>query len=373
VEVRMRPDKSRVYFQRLSPDLVTDFDLDERGFIEWIRIDVPRCERQSDGKLREFIHVTVWSKADQNYRRWEWDREKGLLPDPDDLSRLGEPVEEAPLSQFGIDFVPIVHAPFRAVDDDDRGEAAVWPVIEKLDEANKIATRLHQMLYRHNKPLWALVGTGRSQANAGSTPRASFGGRNTGDAVNVGGVVTLGDDATLELPPDWDIKPIVADLNYQAHLAALQAMQEEIGRDLPEESYYELRSLANESGVALRYKLMPATDRLLEGRANIEAMLARANAMGLTLLREAGLIQDVGSFDAGDFEHEFEPRDVIPLSGLEEGQEEQQRATAFTTATGQTLPMTEALQRIYGYPEKEAVALTNTAAATLEAEDDGEQ
>jgi hypothetical protein len=269
--------------------------------------------------------------------------------------------------------VPIVHAPFRAVDDDDRGEAAVWPVIEKLDEANKIATRLHQMLYRHNKPLWALVGTGRSQANAGSTPRASFGGRNTGDAVNVGGVVTLGDDATLELPPDWDIKPIVADLNYQAHLAALQAMQEEIGRDLPEESYYELRSLANESGIALRYKLMPATDRLLEGRANIEAMLARANAMGLTLLREAKLIEDVGSFDAGDFWHTFQERDVIPLSQEEEARAELASGQAFGAWRQAQFPVTKSLERL-GYTEEESLEVAGLMAGELEAEEgDGEQ
>jgi hypothetical protein len=43
--------------------------------------------------------------------------------------------------------------------------------------------------------------------------------------------------------------------------------------------------------------------------------------MALTLGVANGLFSEIGSFDAGDFEHTFEERDVIPTSGAEQAEE----------------------------------------------------
>jgi hypothetical protein len=58
---------------------------------------------------------------------------------------------------MGINFVPIVHIPFRDIGEL-RGAGAFIFQLDKIDQINAEATRLSQMLYRHNKQFLAVFG-----------------------------------------------------------------------------------------------------------------------------------------------------------------------------------------------------------------------
>jgi hypothetical protein len=127
----------------------------------------------------------------------------------------------------------------------------------------------------------------------------------------------------MRLPGQSELQALVPDVNYSAHLDTLKADLEELEEDLPELTYYRLRDTGNLSGRALQLLLSPAIDRVIEARGNVETALARADAMALTMGKQAKLegFADLGSFESGDFEHSFEERDVLPLSSLETAEE----------------------------------------------------
>ena len=129
----------RVYFQNIKPEYVADFDVDERGFLTVIRIDIPRS-RKVAGRAENYTYTEVWDKKLQLYRVWEHKQQPDTA-----IERLGSPKTEQPFSDFGIDFVPVVHAKFQDIGEQ-RGIGAFVHALDKVDEANRMATRLHQML-----------------------------------------------------------------------------------------------------------------------------------------------------------------------------------------------------------------------------------
>src|SRR5690606_24097474 len=95
------------------------------------------------------IRTEIWDKV--GWRVYEHQQDEGTP-----ANRLGEPVDTGLLADFDIDFVPFVWQPFRAVGDE-RGANAFINSLDKIDEANRQATRLSEMLFRHNRALWALT------------------------------------------------------------------------------------------------------------------------------------------------------------------------------------------------------------------------
>jgi hypothetical protein len=256
-----RPGEGRVYLQLLDPRHVTEFDLDERGYIVYIRIDVPQTRRDGE-KVKRYTLTEVWDKEAGLFRRWEHDRGAD-----EELDRLGRATEEIPLAKFGIDFIPIVYTRLRQIGDE-RGVGAYTLQLDKIDEGNRIATRLHQMLFRNNAVTWAL------QANAmdpsGRPLPAPRVGNQSGDGRD-GDTVQLGEDRLLRLPGQSSITPLVPPINYEAALSILNAHMMELEHDLPELAYYRIREMNEVSGRAVRLLLSDAIDRLIEARGNGEA------------------------------------------------------------------------------------------------------
>jgi hypothetical protein len=305
----------QVYLQLIEPGYVTEFETDHRDFITYIHVDIPQTRRNDDGKIEAYTHTEVWDKNASLYRRWEHDKGPGA-----GLGTLGPAKETRELSNFGIDFVPFVQAKFKDIGED-RGAGAFTLALDKIDEANRKATRLAQMIFRYNKPLWALRANAMDPTGR-PLPPPRFGGESGSGAD--GDTIDLGDDRLLRLPGQSELQSLVPELDYQAHLDALKADLEELEEDLPELAYYRLQNKAGDpSGRALRLLLQPATDRVVEARGNVEAALARANAMALTMTSQARLpgFRDIGNYAAGDFEHSFAERDVMPLSELEKAEE----------------------------------------------------
>lgn len=314
---------TRVFFQNLEPQYVTDFDADERGYLTYVRIDIPQQRREGD-EVKSYIHTEVWTKDE--YRRWEHDKSPTT-----ELSQLGPVRELRPLSDFGIDFVPIVWQPFRNIGDT-RGLAAITPAIDKIDEANRQATRLHQMLFRYNRATWAV------SANAMDAQGRPLPPPRLGDA-SADNTLELDDDSIVRLPGQATLNSLVPNLNYEAALAVIAAQVAEIERDLPELAYYDLRA-RDVSGVAAELMLGDAIDRLLEARGNGEAALVRADQMALTIGQAAKIFdEDVGKYEDGDFDHTFAERPVLKLSDGE-------RAALVQAWVKAGLPLRTALRRV---------------------------
>ena len=324
---------SRVYLQNLEPQTVTAFDSDERGFVTYIRIDVPQVRRLEDGKTKTYTLTEVWDKSSQQFRRWEHDRGNA-----ENVNQLGTPTVDAEFGSFGIDFVPIVWQPFIHVGDE-RGMAAITPAIDKIDEANRQATRLHQMLFRYNKPLWAASSGGNDPSGRPLPP----------PRLGSGESLELTDDPTkddvVKLSGNATLNPLVPALNYDSALNVLRDQMAEIRRDLPEMTYSELSERSDLSGVAIRYLMEAAIDRLTEARGNAEAALIRAQAMALTIGQATGLWSGLGSYENGDFSHSFKERPVLTLPELEKANITQAYVTAGT-------PLSTAVRRA-GWSEQE--------------------
>jgi hypothetical protein len=296
---------TRVYKDPIKPKFVTDFDLDERGFITYIRIDVPAGED---------MHTEVWSKTRGGYRLWIHNRS---IDTP--LEQLGTPVDTKTFEQLGFDFIPIVHAKFQDIGEP-RGVGCFVHALDKIDEANRQATRLHQILFRYNKPTTA-VSANAMDASGKPLPPPTLMGRdgNSADSTNP---IVQGDDDVWNLPGMATVEQLVPDIKYDAALAILNAQMNELSNDLPEILWYELKDKGELSNVALKTLLGPAVARVLEARGNAEPALVRANQMALTIAGIHNLdgFGGLGSFENGDFNHTFAERDVIPVSAKEKAE-----------------------------------------------------
>lgn len=311
---------TRVYFALIEPEHVTEFDTDERDFLTYIRLDIPR-QRRTDGKTEQYIHTEVWDKDSGTYAVWEHN-----LPGRT-LDQLGEPTRQEEIKTFGIDFLPFVQCKF--VDDgDERGRALIEPALDKIDEANRMATRLHQLLFRYGEPDMQVVSVG-TDPDGLPLPPAKFG----ADIPRVG-------PATYRPPSNTKLEPILPNVNFAAHLDAVNAELEHLEQtDLPELIWYQIADAPELSGKAIRLMLTAPIARAVEVRGNCEAALIRANQMALTIGIASGLFdQSLGDYHKGDFTHTFAERAIVPLS------EEEEAAIAKAKAEAAVLHMT------VGYP-----------------------
>lgn len=319
---------TRVYLDPIRPANVTTFDLDERGFLTYIRIDVPAGEQ---------VHTEVWSKTWGGVRIWLHDY--GL---DKAIEELGTPTQSMGFEDLQFDFIPIVHAKFRDIGNA-RGAPAFAHVLDKIDEANRQATRLHQLLFRYNKPAIAVLANDVDTAGRPLPPPVVEGMDNT--STSDSDSVNIEDSDIWSMPGRSKVEYLVAQLRYDDALKILNAQMEEISKDLPEVLYYELRDQGDISGVALRTLLGAAIDRVVEARGNAEPSLVRAHQMAITIARIHELVDDVGTFEAGDLVHYFAERDVIARTNSEKAEVVQKE-----TASG--IPLTTSMKH-NGYVESE--------------------
>lgn len=313
----------RTYIQPIRPAWVTEWEEDERGFVTWIRLDY--VARRGRGDL--YYHTETWSKAAQEMRVWERDKQPA---DDTKLDALGTPSLVRPFAEMGIDFVPFVYQPLR---DSGLGRAggAFTHAIEKIDEANRQATTLHRRLFRYNRSDLALEGVGTS-ADGRPIPAPLV-----GDGAQT---IDIDGETLWRLPSGWRITHLTANLPFGDALAILNAQMEELENDLPELVFDRLKEKEQMSGRALRIMAARAISRFEEARGNAEAALVRADQMCLTLGQHLGIWRDLtGDFDSGALDHTFAERAVVPLTT-------QDRAETFhTLVQGGQVPVRWALKK----------------------------
>jgi hypothetical protein len=335
---RISEDRSKTFIQAIKPSYVTHFSADYRGIIQTIRIDIPTTKGGES-----ITHTEYYDK--QEYKIWEGDHNSS-----DELKELGDPIQTGDLlAEYGIDFVPVTHAKFH--DSGDRlGNACFVHALDKIDEVNRQATRLHQMLYRFNKATWAVTAnamdaTGRPLP-APRLPSSDASGPNARREVEEQ------DEEIKYLPGMSKLESLVPQIAWEQALKILEAQAAELRRDLPELLFYDLETRTDLSGRAIRTLLSGAIDRCLEARGQAETALARADAIGLSIAQHLGLEgfgpAQIGSYAAGAFAHSFRTRDVIAISDGERAE-----TTRNLTQAGMTV---ESAMRIAGYSEAQIEA-----------------
>ena len=321
VQLRRNPAgrAQSVYLQNIKPEHVTDFETDERGNITRIRLDTP-ISAAGEPVGTGWAGSAGWAGATGGLAITEvWDKHAGYtryrgrhLPGTP-TNRLGVPEARLPLAAFGIDFVPFVHASFIDTGEK-RGMGVFTHALDKIDEVNRMASRLHQLIFRYNRPTLALLANGTDNAGRPLPPPRIAGTAPLSDEL-------AADREIMSLPGTSKVEVLVPPLNYSAHLEAIGAMAAELEDDLPELAYYRQRELgSNLSGKAVRLMLAQAVNRTAEARGNLEAALVRAHMMALSMGTRAGLFggaHALGTYAAGNFAHSFAEREVLPLSAEE--------------------------------------------------------
>lgn len=326
----------KVYFTKLDAKNVTDFEEDERGYLKWIRIDV----KMPDGQW----YTEYWTMDGSGYVAIYNHRFTKDTP----VDQLGIPTETHFLEEYGIDYIPIIHAKF--VDADDKwGKSCVDHVIVKIDELNREVTNLVELMFQ-NKAYWAVT-TGVDKDGI-SIPTPEWENLSDDDAFKMG----LSKTAILKFP-GADAKLSIPDFSWNEFLAITKDAIEDIERDLPELRYYNLRE-SDLSGVAIKTMLAGAIDKANEAQDNFVEALIKSIKICLSMGKFFGLFpSSIGNYDAGDFDMEIEFEEIIPAAS------NQEQANVLQTLTSAGIPLPVAMRKA-GFSEdeiSEAVSLLRPA------------
>lgn len=301
----------KVWHQTIKPQRVTDFDVDNRDYITYIRIDTVKSRINENTNIPETYMLTeVWSKKDNSYRLFEHKKDR-TTP----ISQLGTPKESSKITDFGFDFIPIVHAKFKDAGEP-RGVGVFTLELDKIDEANRIATRLHEIAFRFNRPYIAVGSNDRDSAGR-PLPAPRLADRNGNDITSADELTD--DESLVRLPGMTSLEMMVPKIDFDGHLKILNDQMDELKQDLPELRYYDIKKPEGISTETMRMMLSNAIDRALEARGNAQTALIRANQMALTIGKSRGFdgFADLGEYESGGLDHAFAEQEVIPLSPKE--------------------------------------------------------
>lgn len=347
IKVVSPKEANRVHLQVMKPQPVTDFEKDDRGNLVYIRLDSP-FEKEEGNPPRKVkkVRTEIWRKGTSEkatpgyYRVWERDadgaedtvvREKSFRASDRTVNLELSTVRSQ--DSLGFDFVPFVDVCAM-----DTGEKRPKPIYDHalplIDEQNRMATRLHDLLFRYNKPFKAVQGIGNDAQNRPLAPPKIHGAPGEAATATLGGHaahllgdqskddLSLGGDILFGLPGNAQLVDVTPQLDFDAARNAILDMANELREELPELIYYATTDKAQLSGRALRLLLAGAVDRATEMRANIQAALIKANKMALTIAQVRGFAgfgeAQIGTYQNGEgFRHEFEETEILPLSDSE--------------------------------------------------------
>lgn len=361
LKVAVNATGTRVFLQPIHPANVIAFDTDERGFITYIRVDIPLTRRGADGHPEAYTETEIWEKELTDdfgdliqvgrFRMWQHTQTSDT-----GAEQLGEADLDVPLqAYFGIDFIPFTHAQFRNVGDE-RGMNCFGHALDKIDEVNLSATRLHQMLYRHNKNTWVAETAGTDPLTNRPIPPPTLSSRVSNMLRKVESdptTIKVGDDIIVRMPGNSTLKSLVPTLDYTAALAVVQDDMGEVEKDIPELAYYQLREMGEVSGRAVVLLLSDAIDRANDARDGAYEALVRANMMMITIGQQINLFDaDLGDFDNGDFAHSIRRRPVIQISEGEQAESELTMAQAKAAKADLGVD-NKTLRREMGYDDEE--------------------
>lgn len=338
--IRVRGDKENTYLEDISPFFVTDFEEDTRGFLTYLRIDIPTLA-DNDTPVN---YTEEWDAESQTFRSWE-----AATSRTTPIKELGQPSEVMQFSELGIDFIPVVHTKFKD-NGDPRGQGCVYHALDKIYEANRVATRLHDLLFNFEEPVFIASANDKdAQGRPLPAPRLSTDAPAPASTLSaITGTIGRIFSRLIYLPGLSTIHSLIPDVDYSDALAILNAQMEEIEKDLPELRWYSLSPTEQSasSGTALKTLLGAAVDRANEARNNFLSSLSRAFEMALTIGIHNGVFPaTLGTFDSGDFDHELQVDSAW-------GESVDEKAATMAALTGAGVPAKSAM-KLAGFTDQQ--------------------
>jgi hypothetical protein len=286
IKIVDEPIRGKVTFELLHPGLIAQADITPQGYfnrvvIAYFRQDTPT----SPPWLYEEEITKDWFATYRNGEPW------GEYQD-----MTGNVVTMWP-NPYG--FVPLVLA--RAIElDKDWGAALFFQTLDKIDQANDLASITYDQVRKAVNPLWWLEGvTSISQVS-----RAQPDENQDRDEIPM----LLG-------PIGSRPTAMVANLNIADALNALGEQIEEIEKDHPELSLHRLRSGERVTGPGVLTSYDDAIQRIADFRASVDSGLLRAHQMALSIGGMRGYADfqafDLESYDRGDLDFEIAERPVL--------------------------------------------------------------
>jgi len=324
--IKIVSDGSKVYFENIKPEYVSDITTDNRGYLNTIRLDIPIVD-ENDNQL---TYTEYWSKSEGYFSIWQH-----RLGENAELSTLGTPVQSGWLAEMGIDFVPFINIKFKDIGKK-WGVGAVNHALDKIEEANKESSRLSDLIFRNNKATWSIT-SNNVDANGRSIPP-----RLSKDAEDE--FFSANGESFLKLPGNAELKSLVPDLHYADALSILDSMMSEIKQDLPELLYYDLKDSSNMSGKSIKLLMSAAIDRANEYLDNFVQGLIRANQIALTIGKFWGIFNLTGNYEDGSFTHQISTPELFPLS-------EDEKASTLKSYVEAGMALSTAM-RLSGFPEE---------------------
>lgn len=353
----VRPEsKDYCYLQWLKPQYITAFDEDDRGNLTYVRLDIPDTEDTGTPQERPVWRSESWSKEKQEAVFATIERRSDDTVASEQALRDADGAKVLSFEELhGADFLPF--AAIRAADTGEKRPAPVYDnALHLMAWINREATRLSDLLFRHNKAHKAIVGIGNDASGRPMAPPRPDGVRDLGqmnaeqeaqytqpfggsrgtilssqnDDISIDGVAVMG------LPGNAQMVDISPNINYEAARQWISDHIRELYEECPELLYYAVENRANQSGYALRQLIAGAVSRAEEMRDSILAALLKADMMALTVAQQAGLegfsSSEIGTYENGDFAHSFEPPEILPQT-----EAERREAEAAKTENAQSL------------------------------------
>lgn len=292
-------ENGKVWHEMVETAYVTDYKADPRGFLTEIRIDTPIVKDGIQSNRTEF-----WTVNDSVPYMAVWEHRLSEMTTIEQIARAVDPIMYSPLSAFGIDFIPFVRSTF-ADTGKKWGANCVEHALLKIDEANRMSTRLHQTLFRYNKPTFLLSS---NQVLPDGTPVPAP------DTSNI----EIRDNSIIPLAGNNTLETLIPNVDYAAALDILKSQEAELEQDLPELRYFMMADNQSRTGKAMKNLMGAAVDRAENARSSFLEGTIRANQMAITIGQFQGIFDDsLGTFDNGDFNHSIRLGDMFPADASE--------------------------------------------------------
>lgn len=322
--VKVLANENKTWWEIIKATHVTDVTKDSRGFIKSIRIDIPITDE--NGMSMTYTEYWEANDGEPYYSIWEHSGDRTT-----DLDKLGTPKDFAFLFELGIDFIPVFTGSFFEFEDM-RGLGSTFATLDKIDELNRMATRMHQKLFRYDAPELVALSDG-TDANGRPIPKKikqiNLNGNNTDTNYDNQDMYVDLDRRILDLSGYKSIEELNKGLNFADALAILKAQESEIEKDLPEIQFVESNNLAG-AGVGMRLRFTNLIGRTSEARSNLTQLISRAIKASISMGQFHGLFpQELGTFDNGDFDDfEIKCKEILGLTVAEKAE----AARAFAQA-----------------------------------------
>jgi len=261
------PQRGKVWLEMMHPGLIREAEIDAVGHVKAVTIEYERIDPETGEPYTYREVITQDSFA--TYRVGAGGRAE-LWAFREDEN--GRPVAEW-ANVYG--FVPLVLSQAEPTGLD-WGQCPYHVVIDKVDQVNDLASLLADQIRKSVNPMWYFAGVQnikqvqeQNVAVADDEFAQAEAERSTVKAL-VG-------------PAGSQPHPMITNLDITAGMAKVDALMDEIEKDLPELALHRMREFAQHSAPAVMLVFDDVVDRLEDLRGNLDAPLLRAHQMALTM------------------------------------------------------------------------------------------